>query len=261
MADLGCGPGLLALLAWRAGAAKVYAIERDPEVAWLARRLVDSNGAQEVVEVVEGDARRVSLDQPVDLIVSETLGNFGIDEGTCETMAGFAQHHLKAGGRLIPECLDILLVPVTYRNECRGVWRQRNRGLDLSAAIDFPGPEMAQLYALRRRQQELAEPALLRRFDLARTLGAGDKGPFDGRMEVSRAGLLQGFVGYFRAQLTPDLNLSNYPGYPGANWLVWNWPVSPPQSLAVGQVLSFELNANHGVNCIDWRLTWQPGES
>ena len=166
VADVGSGPGILSLLAWRAGAAKVYAIEHDPTVVWVARRLVEANGAERVIEVIQGDARQVALDQRVDVIVSETLGNFGIDENTCESVPAFAERNLKPGGRLIPESLDMLLVPVEYRNEFRGVWRRRKGGVDLRAALDFPSVPKAQSYFLRRRQKELAEPLLVKHFDM-----------------------------------------------------------------------------------------------
>ena len=41
--DIGCGPGIFSLLALRAGAARVHAIDTDATV-WLARDLLVENG-------------------------------------------------------------------------------------------------------------------------------------------------------------------------------------------------------------------------
>lgn len=257
VADVGCGPGLLALLAWRAGAAKVYAVERDETVALLAQRIVEANGAQDVVQVIKGDARTIDLERPVDLIVSETLGNFGIDEGTCESVSHFAQRNLKPGGRFIPESLDILLVPVQYRNEFRGVWRRRTRGVDFSPAIDLPSLKVANLCTLRRRQKEHCAPVVLRHVSFG--AGGADEAldSFRARMEISQSGCLDGFVGFFRAHLIADLELCNYPSYPGCNWMTWNWPVGPPRVLSPGQMLDIELSTNGGGNSINWQLSWR----
>src|SRR6187551_2528369 len=53
--DLGCGTGILAMLAARCGAARVHAVESMP-IARLARQLVTSNGLDGRVIVHEADA-------------------------------------------------------------------------------------------------------------------------------------------------------------------------------------------------------------
>src|ERR1700751_5112541 len=69
--DVGCGPGVFALLACRAGARKVYAIDSD-EIVHFVRELAAANAIPaERIEFIQGDSRKVQLPERVDVIVSD----------------------------------------------------------------------------------------------------------------------------------------------------------------------------------------------
>jgi predicted RNA methylase len=78
--DVGAGTGILSLFAARAGAERVYAVERTT-VAVLAQELAAANGVAEVVQVIHGDLRDIDLPERVDVIVSEWLGGSGSTKG------------------------------------------------------------------------------------------------------------------------------------------------------------------------------------
>ena len=82
--DVGAGSGILSMFAARAGAARVYAVERTT-VAVVAQELAVANGVAEIVRVIQGDVMDIELPERVDVIVSEWLGGFGIDEGNAGT--------------------------------------------------------------------------------------------------------------------------------------------------------------------------------
>src|SRR5438045_3501304 len=63
VADVGSGSGVLSLLAARAGARKVYAIERSV-IAELITEHARSNGFDSVIEVIRDDVRNVRLAEP-----------------------------------------------------------------------------------------------------------------------------------------------------------------------------------------------------
>ena len=99
--DVGAGSGILSLFAARAGAARVYAVERTT-VAVLAQDLAEANGFGEVIEVIHGDLMDIELPEKVDVIVSEWLGGFGIDEGMLTPVIVARDRWLKPGGVMIP---------------------------------------------------------------------------------------------------------------------------------------------------------------
>jgi hypothetical protein len=75
---------------------------------------------------------------------------------------------------------------------------------------------------------------------------------------VRAPGSLQGFVGYFAATLAPGIVLSNYPCYPGCNWSTWNWPVSPPPQLQVGDLVRVDLvRESPEQDSLAWRMSWE----
>jgi predicted RNA methylase len=99
--DVGAGSGILSVFAARAGAARVYAVERTP-IAALAEQLAAANEVADTVTVIHGDVMDIELPEQVDVIVSEWLGGFGIDEGMLAPVIAARDRWLKAGGVMIP---------------------------------------------------------------------------------------------------------------------------------------------------------------
>jgi SAM-dependent methyltransferase len=99
--DIGTGTGLLSILAARAGAKKVWAVEQDPVRAELARELIDKVGLNSVIEVVNKNF--FDTDIPADIYVSETINTqiFG------EDILQIAEHARKHGGQFIPSEFDL----------------------------------------------------------------------------------------------------------------------------------------------------------
>ena len=100
--DVGAGSGILSLFAARAGAARVYAVEQTT-IAVLAQELAVANGVDEIVHVIQGDASEVEPPERVDVIVSEWLGGFGIDEGLLVPVIAARDRWLKPGGAMISQ--------------------------------------------------------------------------------------------------------------------------------------------------------------
>merc|ERR1719499_1673027 len=80
--DIGTGAlALLAIMAAKAGARKVYAIEINPGAAKLAKEAVAKQKLQDKIEVIEGNSMEVDLPEKADLIVSELIGSIATQEG------------------------------------------------------------------------------------------------------------------------------------------------------------------------------------
>src|SRR3954467_4616019 len=71
--DLGAGTGIMTLLACRAGARRVYAIE-PTGIAGLISETVQANGYGDRVVILERRSNEVTLPERVDVIVSDLRG-------------------------------------------------------------------------------------------------------------------------------------------------------------------------------------------
>ena len=109
--DVGTGTGLLAYFACQAGAARVFAIEEGPVVN-LAREIATVNGFADRVEFFNDRSYRVELPERADVLISETLWNFGVGEGMVGFLADARLRFLKPGARAIPAGVDLHISPV-----------------------------------------------------------------------------------------------------------------------------------------------------
>ena len=129
--DIGAGTGILSLFAAQAGARVVYAVERT-SMARLARRIVAANGLQDRIQVLEEEMESLTLPEPVDIIVSEWLGGYGIDENLLPMVVQARDRWLKPGGIMIPQAVTAWMVPAldTFLREDMEFWTSRLYGLD-----------------------------------------------------------------------------------------------------------------------------------
>src|SRR5436305_5848195 len=136
--DVGAGSGILSMFAARAGAARVYAIERTT-VAVLAQELAATNGFAETVQVIHGEAADVELPEQVDVIVSEWLGGFGIDEGMLVPVITARDRWLKPGGVMIPGSVTAwaALVHDRYLDETVTFLRDDPYGLKFDELVEM----------------------------------------------------------------------------------------------------------------------------
>ena len=122
--DAGTGLGILAVLAAKAGARRVYAVEPDP-VVHLARDVLEENGVLDRVTVLRGRLEDVSLPEPVTLVVADVRGPLPLDAGAPPLWRA-ALARLKPGGRTLPR-RDV-------------VYAQPIRSTDLSRRVHDFGP-------------------------------------------------------------------------------------------------------------------------
>lgn len=100
--DVGTGPqAVLATLAVRAGARKVYAVELLEDTYSKARDEIRRLGLEERVVLIHGDATKIDLPEKVDWCISEIVGNIGGSEGAASVMNG-VKHLLKSPASVIP---------------------------------------------------------------------------------------------------------------------------------------------------------------
>ncbi|MFZ1575486.1 MAG: 50S ribosomal protein L11 methyltransferase [Chromatiaceae bacterium] len=246
--DLGCGSGILTCFACRAGARRVYAVEEGPVIE-LAKAVCRLNGFAERVVFINERSTRAILPEPVDVIVTETIGNLGLEEGILGWTADARRRFLKPGGSLIPEAIALFATlverPEAYLDASD--WLALPYGLDFSPARTLACNNPA--WVPLPPEACLGEAALLGEVDLARN----ERDACEGQAEViaTRAGICHGVGGWFRAKLTESISLSNAPPLTTPSWNHGFLPLAQPLAVAAGEVFALRVSV-HGNGSL-WR--------
>jgi predicted RNA methylase len=105
--ESGVGSGILSLLAARAGATHVYAVEVDAETAQLARENISRNRLEHVITLLEKDTREVTLEEiggeRVDIVIAENLSTWQVSEPQISVLNHVNRELLKPDGIRLPE--------------------------------------------------------------------------------------------------------------------------------------------------------------
>jgi len=244
--DVGTGTGILAIEARRAGAAAVFAIEREP-VIHVARAIAETNHVDGITWI-EAHSRDVVLPERADVIVSECFGVLAVGgtmiESVCELRA-------RSGAtRVVPGAIAIHAAPVESRADHAyvDVWAKRRYGLAWTPAAGFARNNLYNTLIAPRAL--LARGAALCRIDLARDAYAG---VIRGTAQfVARAGTVHGFAAWFECELGGGVKLSTAPGRTPTIWRQVFLPVEPVK-LRARTAIELELAYDRGQ--FAWRGT------
>jgi protein arginine N-methyltransferase 1 len=218
--EVGCGTGLLSLVAAKLGARKVYAVEPTEQVE-AARLLVEHNRLGHVIEVIEGRIQDVPV-REVDFLFSELLNADPFAEGVMETMA-WAQRWLAPSGFSSPSRLRVMAALVREGDSAREVRQVRQQLRRMSERYDLRLEPLDELfttpgaYAYFGTCTQLAgEPVVV--WDLA--VGHDDvpSEPVEVALPVDDGEEpVDGLVVWFEADLDEGLVLDNKPPR-GGHW-------------------------------------------
>ncbi len=232
VADVGTGTGILAILALRAGAARVHAIDASPIVR-LARRLAEDNGVADRMLCHEADAAQVDVGEQVDVVFSECLGNFAFGDGMWRALQAFSDRHLKPGGRRGPTEVRMFLQPADSRLfwDPWRFWETPWNGIDVSA---FQGAEDNRVNVVDVVSSFCwAQPALVATID---PFDRADSYALTGTWEVPEGRLVTGLVGWFDVDWAPGVPMGSGPFDPGTHWSQVIFPV-PRREAKAGESL------------------------
>jgi len=250
--DLGAGSGILSLLACRAGARRVYAIEAGKSLE-LARMLAAHHGFTDRIEFVGKRSTQVVLPERVNVIVSDIHDTFGLQADGLTATIDARDRLLAPGGTLMPCSIRLMAVPIETPDRYRraiDVWHNTIHGVDVSPlrslAVNLPMPTRAE------SSQLLAEPVSLTTIDLMRVTkphaaGAGDS-------VVTRDGTLHGVCGCFVTTLTGDVTISNMPGNSRTtNFAQAFFPIESPVAVRAGDRVAISLDSHDGI-AMRWQI-------
>lgn len=250
--DVGCGSGILSFLACRAGARHVYAIEREAVIE-VAKLVAAKNGLQDRVTFFNDVSFSVELPERADVILTETMGTFGFEEGILGSLTDARDRFLKEGGRLIPHSVELFLVPVElpkFYEHVIDFWVTGCQGLDYSPVRELT---VNNFHPLKLHEGTfLSEPTQVERIVFAETKRAEVNTNVS--FYATRRGRLHGLAGWFNAELAPGLQVSNGPGDRASHWGLAFFPIDRPVPVERGNRILTEISSTDNGEYWHWRI-------
>lgn len=143
--DVGCGTGILSMLAVRAGAKKVIGVDLSSIIA-RTQKVIEKNGMSDVITLVRGRLEDVKLplaeDEDVDVIVSEWMGYGLYFENMLSSVLYARDVYLSDSGVLMPSDAEIYIEAMTAQGaDDRVAWWGDVYGFDMTDMADLLSDE------------------------------------------------------------------------------------------------------------------------
>jgi protein arginine N-methyltransferase 1 len=242
VAEIGSGPGIFALLACRAGAKRVYAIETE-DIIDVARQIAVANGCADRIQFFPSDSRKTELPERVDVIVSDIRGVLPLFNGTLASLQDAKKRFLTPNGVMIPR-RDVVKAAIIEAGEIYSglvaPWSACVAGTELSIPRRL---ELNTAHGVRIKFEQLMSVAQ----DLCTLDYMGNPEPNASAklaFRANRNGTAHGICVWFETELFEDIGFSSGPESPvtiyGQLFLPWLEPVE----VAEGQEIMVTLHAN-----------------
>lgn len=250
--DIGTGTGILAYFACLAGASHVYALEQGPVVE-LAMAISRRNGYENRITFINDWSTQIELPEAVDVIVTETLGNVGFDEGILGWVIDARKRFLANGGLIIPATVELVAAPV----ESGDLYGDVGTWLDGFYSVDYtpvrPLVVNNLLWADIPSESLLSKPATLARAELAQVTSTDVSG--ESSFVVGRDGILHGLGAWFKAELTPDIKIDLAPPLQAPSWDHAFMPLERPLRVSAGDQLIVQIETSDNSAHWQWRVS------
>jgi type I protein arginine methyltransferase len=242
VADIGAGTGLLGLMASKIGAKSVYMFET-AAVAGVADKILKANRAKNC-HLIPCHSTEFTDRLQADVIVSETLGNYALEENIIETMNDARKRFLKPGGIVVPSAITQHVAPVIaprIDDELRA-WGRVGKGLDLGVAQTM---SFNNAYVRTLANNELLDggksAAVWDKVDLTCDAKSTRKG--EAAWKIAKQQTVYGFACWWAADLKPGPTLSTAPGAPRTHWEQLYFPLLEPIALKAGETIAVVLKS------------------
>jgi protein arginine N-methyltransferase 1 len=240
--DLGCGPGLFALLACKFGARRVYALEPD-NVINIAREAAVANGFADRIEFFQNVSTEITLPEPATIVIFDLRGVLPWYTKNIPTIVDARQRLFAPGGVLIPrrDLLWATVVEATDRyREIVGPWQNDRFAVDVSVGIS----KITNTWRKTTIEPEgfLSQPVCCASLDYGEVVNPDLRAEILWR--VQRAGTAHGIAVWFDAELADEIGFSNRPGAPELIYGQAFFPFSRPVEVRGGERVKVVLRAD-----------------
>ncbi|HZI61750.1 MAG TPA: 50S ribosomal protein L11 methyltransferase [Pyrinomonadaceae bacterium] len=247
--DLGCGPGVFALLACELGARRVLAVEPD-NVIQLAREAAIANGFDDRIEFFQNLSTDITLPERADVIISDLRGVLPWYQQHIPSIVDVRKRFLAPGGILIPHrdvmWAAVVDAPDRYQ-EIVEPWR--SNGLDLSAARRV----VTNTWRKTRIKPDelLVQPSRWATLDYYEIQSPNIRAEVN--WQVARSGTAHGLAVWFDSELIDEIGFSNHPDGPELIYGNGLFPFSHPVEVVEGDRIQVTLRADFIRDDYVWR--------
>jgi protein arginine N-methyltransferase 1 len=263
VADIGAGTGLIGLMAERLGAREVTLYEA-AGVAGVAAEVLKRNRARRCT-LMPCHSTEMRHPPRVDLVVSETLGNYPFEEDIIDTMADARARHLAPSGRIVPSALTQLVAPiVSDRMHAElSVWDAAGDRLGLALDLS-PARTMSfnNVYVRSFVPSDLLDGSTAAAAKVWDEIDFADRNRTtrqgEARWRLARPAKVYGFATWWRATLAPGIVLSTAPDAPRTHWEQLYFPLERPLSIGAGESVGVALrsrSSRKGGTHLAWTAT------
>lgn len=239
--DIGTGTGILAFFALQAGAERVYAIESGPIID-IAKKTAKDNDLLDRIVFIHEDSRKVEIPELVDVIITETIGGLGIDEGVVDIISDARKRFLKSEGRIIPSSLTIKAAPVCLNGLHPFLYLEEPIFDNQFSYLKELAANNVHLLHLSHVDQSLllSPPSeiFFTNFYQCGTLNYPVR--MQAHFEIEKMGTLHGTLLFLEVELSEEITISLLKGQE-THWDIPFFPISRKVQLAPGDRLSFHM--------------------
>jgi precorrin-6B methylase 2 len=249
--DIGSGTGVLSLFAAMAGASRVYSIEREPIIE-IAREIASRNGFSESIVFIEGSSPDVEIPERADVLITETIGNVGFDEGISTWVADAKERFLKPNAAIVPQQVEavasLVSVPRDYATIER--WSQPLLTLDFAPLSRIVLNNV--LWTDLSPAAITTPPSVVFGTDFSKAPESLSGGV---RVEALKDAVVHGIGLWFRSSLTAGISITNAPPNAVPSWEQGFLPLDEAVAVHAGERVWFEVSSS-GTGA-EWK--WQVG--
>jgi len=238
--DFGCGTGVLAMFAARAGARKVVAVDRSPFIQ-TAQKIAQENGFDSI-DFYHDDHQSLQLEDKVDVIISEWMGHCLFYEAMLEPLLTIRDRHLAEGGVMIPAevSLHAGLVCDEEVLEDLSFLREKPYDIDFSPIAHAPF-EQTELVTLDP-ESLLDSTAHLGSLDMHTISKATTPRVFTGKLTPDKKSEIYALCAWFSSNLSQGVAFSTGPNDIPTHWDQILFPLPEPFAVDPSRELTVSIS-------------------